>query len=219
MAERRMYLPLVSFSLLAGALLGRAVDSMRRGRAYAPLALGLLLAAGSVQRSLVWQGEESLWRDTVAKSPAKVRPKLQLARALAGKGPEATAERFDLLQQARGLAPQQAEVALELGVFHLQTGNPAEALAEFDLAAAAEPPSAQIQANRGAALYLLNRTAEAEGAFRLALELDPCNFDARHNLILLHRALGSFDEAQELARLPGNCRWAGGQISAIRGTP
>jgi Flp pilus assembly protein TadD len=166
------------------------------------------LAACSFGRSQVWQTEESLWRDTVAKSPAKVRPKIQLARALAEKGPEAVPERLALLRQARDLSPQNTDVALEFGVLHLQSGSPAEALEAFESAAAFKPEDAQIQANRGAALYLLGRPREADAAFQKALETDPCNFDARNNLILLYRSLGDAEAVRRTAEAPSGCRWS-----------
>jgi tetratricopeptide (TPR) repeat protein len=207
-AERRMYLPLVSFSLLLGfaldAALRRAPAAAKR---LAPLMLALVLAVLSFNRSQVWRSEESLWRDTAAKSPGKARPKLQLARALEEKGPAAKVERLALLQQAREIAPENPDAALEIGVFHLQTGTPAEALAEFDRAAAADPGNAQIQANRGAALYLLGRLPEAESAFQQALEMDGCNFDARNNLILLYRSVGDVEAVRRSAQVPPGCRW------------
>jgi Flp pilus assembly protein TadD len=143
----------------------------------------------------------------VAKSPEKARPKLQLARALAKRGPAATQERLALLEQARELSPASADVALEIGVFHLQSGSPADALAEFDRAAAGEPRSAQVQADRGAALYLLGRLPEAEATFQNALEMDGCNFDARNNLILLYRTLGDGEAVRRTAQIPKGCRW------------
>jgi Flp pilus assembly protein TadD len=130
-----------------------------------------------------------------------------LARALAQQGPSTTQERLALLQQARQTAPGSADVALEIGVFHLQSGNPADALAEFDRAAAGEPRSAQVQANRGAALYLLGRFSEAEAAFRDALAVDACNFDARNNLILLYRAVGDGEAVRRTAQVPNDCHW------------
>jgi tetratricopeptide (TPR) repeat protein len=207
-AERRMYLPLVSFSLLLGFLLDRLLASTPvAAKRLAPAALALVLSVFSYHRSEVWQSEESLWRDTVAKSPGKARPKLQLARALAQKGPAATPERLALLQQAREIEPGNPDAALEWGVFQLQSGSPAEALTEFERAAAAEPEDAQVHANRGAALYLLGRLPEAEAAFQKALDLDPCSFDARNNLILLYRSLGDGNAVRRTAQVPAGCRW------------
>lgn len=207
--ERRMYLPLVSFGPFLGYWLDRAFNhTSAAAKQLALIGLAMMLAACSFDRSRVWQTEESLWRDTVEKSPAKVRPKLQLARALGQKGPQAVPERVELLRQARELSPESPDAALEFGVLHLQTGSPAQALAAFDSAAAIEPENAQIQANRGAALYLLGRLPEAESALSSALQKDPCNFDARNNLILLYRSLGDLSAVRRTAEAPADCRWA-----------
>jgi Flp pilus assembly protein TadD len=183
-------------------------------RRFGPLGLAVLLAVFSLGRSQVWRSEESLWRDTAEKSPGKVRPKLQLARALAGRV-DSTPERLALLRQARQIEPDSVDIALELGVFHLQTGSPGEALVEFDRALATDPGNAQIQANRGAALYLLDRLQEADAAFRSALEIDPCNFDARHNLVLLYGSLGDSEAMSRAAEIPDGCRWSASQKSTM----
>ncbi len=208
-AERRMYLPLVSFSPFLGFLLARLLQNAPgMARQYAMVGLAVVLAVFSFNRSRVWQTEESLWRDTVQKSPQKVRPKIHMARALAEHGPQAVPERLGLLREARELSPQSSDAALEFGVLHLQNGSPAEALAAFDAAASIDPENAQIQANRGAALYLLGRLQEAESALSSALEKDPCNFDARNNLILLYRSLGDLTAVRRAAEAPADCRWS-----------
>ncbi len=215
-AERRMYLPLLSLSLGIGVLLAEGLRSAPRAlRAYFPLMLAAILAGLSCQRSLVWRSEESLWRDTAEKSPRKIRPKLQLARALAEKGPAGLEERFRLLEDAKALDPGNREVASELGVFYLETGNPEEARQQFEQLLTDSPADAQTRANQGAALYLLGRWEEAMAAFQKALEQDPCNFDARYNLILVHQARGDRAAARQAALLPAGCRFTEQQSQAL----
>jgi tetratricopeptide (TPR) repeat protein len=180
MAERRMYLPLLSISLLIGLLLARIPR-------WAPAGLAALLAVLTFQRTEVWRNEESLWRDTVEKSPAKVRPKLQLARALGANSPPGREEQLRLLEEALKFAPYDPIVAEQRGAFFLESGIPDAALEEFDRAARLTPGSAQIAANRGVALYMLGRTNEAANSFQHAIQLDPCNFDGLTNLLLLAR--------------------------------
>src|ERR1035437_8573375 len=68
-ADRRMYLPMFAFAAAAGLLLARV-------KAPAVLAaIALLLVGLSVQRTMVWMTEESLWREAVARAPRKLRPK------------------------------------------------------------------------------------------------------------------------------------------------
>ena len=94
-----MYLPMFAFSAAAALWLARV-------KAPAVLAgVALLLAALSVQRTMVWMTEESLWREAVERAPKKLRPKIQLARALpAAKGLEVLAKaRLDRLTNRRSL--------------------------------------------------------------------------------------------------------------------
>ena len=179
------------------------------------MALAFVLCGISLQRSLVWRTEESLWRDATEKSPSKIRPKLQLARALAGGGPGKDEERLRLLHRAKKLAPNDRSVATELGVFHLSRGRPGEALGEFQAALAVSPDDAQALTNYGAALYSLGDIGQASAVFRRALESNPCHFDARNNLILIERRLGLTDRMLALTRPPSNCRYTHSQRAAL----
>ena len=213
-AERRMLLPMLSFSLGAGLLLRRLPP---RAALASLVAVGVALGALTVRRTQVWVSSESLWRDAVEKSPNKVRPKLQLARALEDGGAVRLAERQELIEQARRLEPRNPLPLAELGVFHLQRGDPAEALATFEQARELAPEDPQIRANIGSSLWLLGRRVEAVEAFRTALALDPCNFDARNNLMLAMRLVGMTDELERLAQAPPGCRFSAQQRQALEG--
>jgi len=238
MAERRMYLPMLSFAAgigvlfakLDAALHSRAVGDPLRppgsgssatGRSVAArlgvacTAAIIVLSALSWQRSQVWRSEGSLWRDTAVKSPAKVRPKLQLARALAAKGPAYEAEQLGLLEQAARLAPDDPDVTTEIGVYFLQHGDASGALKEFQKALDKGADASQGRANRGAALYMLGRIDEAVHDFELALAQDACNFDARNNLILARRNTEDIDAVRRLAVVPDGCRFSGKQKLAL----
>ena len=197
-AERRLYLPLVSLSLGLAVLLAKM-----------PRAVGiivLLLAAGlSAQRSLVYQTEESLWRDTAQKSPNKIRPKLQLARAFGTSRPPRAGEQLALLSEAKKLAPSDPDVATEFGVFYLQSGDAAQAKIEFDVVIEQAGRTPSALANSGAAYFLLGDAAQAVETFTEALRKDPCHFDARNNLLLIYRRQDKQTKAADTARLPPEC--------------
>jgi Flp pilus assembly protein TadD len=165
-----MYLPMFAFAATAGLLLARL-------KAPAVLAgIALLLAAVSVQRTVVWMTEESLWREAVARAPGKLRPKLQLARALpAAKG-------LELLAKARLDAPYEPAVATETGKILLSEGQPDGALEEFGRALALAPMDARNMNNRGVALLALGQTEAARADFERALRADPSLAEARENL-------------------------------------
>jgi len=169
-ADRRMYLPMLGFAAAAGWLLTRV-----RGAALA-LVVVLALAAVGMGRTHVWMTEERLWREAVRRAPEKIRPKVQLARAVPA------AEALDLLADARRLAPNDPEVAAETGKILLSEGQPVGALEEFGRALALDPRDARNFNNRGVALDALGQTDAARQDFERALRIEPGLTEARQNL-------------------------------------
>lgn len=215
-SERRMMLPMLAFAPTLALAVAAILRTSSLGTATVIIAL--LLGGLTFRRTQVWSSEEALWRDTIRSAPNKTRPKLQLARALESQGEAALEERFDLLAEAREIAPRDPLVLGELGVFLLQVQRPGPALEAFEQAREASPDDPQLAANAGSALLLLGRAPEAVAAFDRALELDPCNFDARNNLILVRRSQGRPDQVAELAVQPPRCRWTPQQSDAIEKT-
>jgi tetratricopeptide (TPR) repeat protein len=168
-ADRRMYLPMLAIGAALGILLARLRDRW-------VAAIAAVLIALSIGRMEVWRTERSLWREAVERAPAKVRPKIQLARA--SDPPRA----LELLEQARALAPEDPLVPAEIGRIYLGTGRPEDALREFGRALALAPRDPQALNNRGAALLALGLADAARLDFERALEADPCMFEARLNL-------------------------------------
>jgi tetratricopeptide (TPR) repeat protein len=171
-ADRRMYLPLVAFSAAA------ALGLQRLPRKVVAVAVAAL-AIVSISRTWVWMSEKSLWTEAVRRAPDKVRPKIQLARA------SNPAEATNILADAKKLAPDDPAVASESGKVLLLLGRPQEALPEFGRALALSPRDAQAFNNRGVALQALRQAVVARRDFEHALELDPCLFDPRYNLMRL----------------------------------
>jgi len=170
-AERRMYLPMIAFSILAGLLIARF------GRKEAVMVCAGMLGIVSFQRTQPWMSELALWEHALAKAPSKIRPRLQLARAAE------PGRALELLKEAESLAPEDARVPAEMGRFFLTQGRPAEALAAFGRAVALAPRDAAAYSNRGAALWALDLRTEAVEDFRHALQLNPCFPQARENLL------------------------------------
>ncbi len=178
MFEHRMYLPLIGLSAGVAA-------ELRRAPALALAVVVLAMTVATAARARVWSSERTLWEDAVEKSPAKVRPKLQLARAVMRSDPHRAQS---LLLEARRLEPANPETFTQLGTLYLEQKNPAAALAEFDQALTRQARSPEAHSNRGVALYLLGRSGDAETAFRRALDIDPAHRNARQNLDLLLRS-------------------------------
>jgi len=160
-ADRRMYLAL--------AAIGAAIAP--RIPVRAAIAVGAVLAALTFLRAFSWQTEESLWRDTVAKSPGKLRPLLQLSRAVS---PE---EAIQLLQ-----ARPEPAAAAERGRAYMMRQRPADALREFGQVLAENPNDPGALTNRGAALAALGQSEAARADFERALAQDPCFAPALQNL-------------------------------------
>jgi tetratricopeptide (TPR) repeat protein len=193
-ADRRIYLPMIGFAACAALLLAKLRPIY--------LAVMLILLAGvSITRTATWRNEESLWTDAVAKAPTKIRPRIQLARAV-------EADRALLvLEQAKGIAPDDARIPAEEGRIYLSLGRPGQALPEFGRALALSPRSVEAMNNRGVALLALDQKEAARADFERALAIDPCQFDARLNL----SRLGISKPA------PPECRYSPEQAAALRG--
>lgn len=159
-ADRRLY--------LAVAMLAAAVPVVPR---KVVLGVGVLLGVLACGRALTWMTEESLWRDTVAKSPAKARPRVQLARVVTPS--EALVVLGDLADPL---------VWAERGRVLMELGRPAEALAMFGQVLGATPGDPGALTNRGAALAALGQGEAARGDFERALASDACFYPALRNL-------------------------------------
>jgi Flp pilus assembly protein TadD len=176
-----MYLPMLGFAAAAGWLLVGQASACQRPLAgafrYRTAALVVVaLAAVSLARTHVWMTEERLWREAVRRAPEKVRPKIQLARAVPA------AEALELLAAARRLAPYDPAVPAETGKILLSEGQPAAALEEFGRALALDPLDARNFNNRGVALDALGQTEAARQDFERALRIHPGLTEARQNL-------------------------------------
>lgn len=209
MFEHRMYLPLISLSLAAASALA---GLPARWRPAFLAVLAVVLSGVTWARARVWSTEETLWTDAVARSPGKLRPKLQLARSIAATDPERARR---LLAAAQQLDPRNPEPFAQMGSLLLDQNNPGAALEQFDQALQRAPGSADAHSNRGTALYLLGHLPEAEAEFSRAVDLDPCHYNARHNLSLLYRARGDEVALRRVAEIPSNCRFTPAQLADL----
>jgi tetratricopeptide (TPR) repeat protein len=193
-ADRRMYLPMIGFATCAALLLERV-----RPVFLAPILI--LLVGLSFARTATWRTEESLWADAVAKAPAKIRPRIQLARAVE------PSKALPMLEQTRQMAPDDPRIPAEEGRIYMSLGMPERALPEFGRALALSPHSVDAMNNRGVALLALHQREAARADFERALAIDPCQFDARLNLSRLGIS----------KQTPPECHYNADQAAALRG--
>jgi len=191
-ADRRMYLPMIGFAACVGLVMERL-----RPAFFVPILL--VLASLSFERTLTWRTEESLWTDAVDKAPQKIRPRIQLARAVE------PSRAIPILEGAKERAPNDATIASEEGRAYLNLGRPDQALVQFGRALALAPHDAANFNNRGAALLALGQRDVARADFERALAIDPCQFDARLNL----KHLGA------VAPRASQCRFSDEQRAAL----
>jgi predicted negative regulator of RcsB-dependent stress response len=78
LAERRVYLPFIGLILIVLELLRRLSFPQAIGACAAAVLVSTML---TYQRSDVWSNPITLWQDSVAKSPQKMRPRFHLAFA------------------------------------------------------------------------------------------------------------------------------------------
>ena len=95
-----------------------------------------------------------------------------------------------LLDRAVGLDPERFWSWFALGVCHFDQGRYDVAAADFAACTLLEPGSAWSHANRGLAMALDGRVAEARRAYDRALDLDPELVPARINRALANLELG-----------------------------
>jgi tetratricopeptide (TPR) repeat protein len=96
----------------------------------------------------------------------------------AGRLAEAASQLETLLPHARGTF----EVHELLGLVYAGQSQDAKAVEQLQIAVQLKPGSAAARTNLAASLFHSGKLDSAEGQFRKALELDPRDYDANHNL-------------------------------------
>ena len=135
-----------------------------------------LLAVLSIGRTWVWASDRRLWSEAARLAPGKIRPKIQLSRAVP------PVEAVGILEDAGRLAPEDSVIPSELTRVYLELHRPAEALAQAGRALALSPREPHALSNRGVVLLAMGQTAAARRDFLAALNIDSCLAEARDNL-------------------------------------
>ena len=158
----------------------------------AATALVVTLAVLAMQRAQVFQSEEALWRDTLAKNPTAWCAHANLGWILASQ--QKYAEARDHLLTSLKLNPNNAQAHSNLGrVLSLQ-GRSAEAEPEFQAAVRIKPKDSEIRRSYASALAEQGRKAEAAKQLRELLMLKP-DTEARSQLATLLYQMANYSEA------------------------
>ncbi|HTC91097.1 MAG TPA: tetratricopeptide repeat protein [Bryobacteraceae bacterium] len=193
MAERRLYLPFIGLLFIAVEFLRRWKAS--RNTFIGVLALVLVLeGAVTYQRNLLWGSAIDIWKDTVSKSPEKLRPRFQLAFAEFQTG--ACADSVDQFQKASTLEPPTYDLFLDWALAYDCAGNSQQAIAKLRQAAN-EQPSAHVYSQIGMEYGKTGKYAEALDALSTAQRLDPGFAITYYYLGNLHAIQGNRAQARE----------------------
>lgn len=171
--ERRLYLPFIG-------LLFIAVDFLRRwqiGRTTLIAVLGLVVLGEAVmtyQRNELWARAVDIWKDSVEKSPNKVRPRFQLAFAYYGE--EHCGEAVEQFAKTAAIAPpdydRKYDLLLDWALAYDCAGKSEDAIAILKQAAAIRK-SAHVYSQIGMERAKQKEYPEALEALQTAEKLDP----------------------------------------------
>lgn len=200
--EHRTYLPSMLTFLMVLLLADRCVKS-KILKAVTVCSVVMVFSAWTYERNAVWHNEVALWRDTVQKSPGKLRPHNNLGNALKRQGDyEQAIVQFN---RALEINPAYAKAHNNLGTALAAQNKTEEAIKHFGIALYLNPEYAAAHSNIGVAFALLGRLDEAIIHFSEALRLAPDNARVHNNLgaALVRRgrlteALAHFDAALRL---------------------
>jgi protein O-mannosyl-transferase len=190
--EHRTYLPGMGFSLALGWMFlnVQPARTLMTGILLAFLSFNFLL---TVNRSLDYRSEVTLWKDTVQKSPNKALVHNNLATAYMGAKMFEEAE--GELAITLGLNPTQSDAYANLGHIQFQRKNWNEAIVEFDRAIVMESNKSDTFYFSGLARSNQNAYEKAIPFLQKAIKMQPQIARYHFGLGEAYRQLGSFDEA------------------------
>jgi tetratricopeptide (TPR) repeat protein len=192
MAERRLYLPFVGLLLITLEFLRRWKAS--RSTLVGALALVLVIeGALTYQRNLLWGSEIDIWKDTVSKSPQKLRPRFQLAFADFQAG--ACNDSVDEFGKAAALDPPTWDLLLDWSLAYDCAGNSQQAIAKLQQAAA-QHPSAHVYSQIGKEYGKIGKYPEALEALATAQKLNPTFAMTYYYLGNIHAIQGNAAQAR-----------------------
>ena len=190
--EHRTYLPGLGFSLALGWLFlnAQSVRALATGLLLAFLSLNFLL---TVNRSLDYRSEVTLWKDTAEKSPNKSLVHNNLATAYMDTKmlEEAKAELAITLQ----LNPTQSDAYANLGHIHFRQKHWEQAIEEFGHAIALGSNKPDTYYFTGLAQSKQKAYGEAIPFLQKAVSMRSHKADYHFDLGNAFRQVGSFDEA------------------------
>ncbi|HVM61485.1 MAG TPA: tetratricopeptide repeat protein [Verrucomicrobiae bacterium] len=171
----------IALVVAAGEKVGSRLGERRRF--VAPLASAAVVAAlgtAAWQRSGVYQSDEMLWRDTLAKNPRCWVAHNNLGLGLWQSGQ--VQEAMQHYEEALRIKPDYAETHYNLGLALGHAGKTQEEIAQYRLALRFKPEYAEAYNNLALALSQMGETPEAIADYERALQIKPDCAEAHNNL-------------------------------------
>ena len=184
-AEHRVYLGIFGlflfFSVLGFQFVHKFSNPVVRFRRRLLLIFCIIfLCITTIKRNSIWITEESLWMDTLKKSPNKTRAWINLGRAknMAGK----TQKAIYYYENAIKLDPNYFQTQFNLGSLYYQQGRFQEALTSFIKASILAPKLPEPIGRIGETFLALNNYKAANDYLKQAIEMNPNYAIAFRNL-------------------------------------
>ncbi len=198
MAERYLYIPLAGVSVFVGIVFERRMQKKRKA-AITVFALYICaLSALTVIRNPVWENDQALYTDMIRTEPSAYKGYYNLGNRMYKEGNLKEAQA--LWEKALAVRPDMYAVHNNLGVIYEKTGNYAMAEKHFRMILAVKP-YAQVYQNLGNALYAEKKYAQAEDAYKKALEMDTSDIEGYERLSDFYDATGKPAQSLEILRL------------------
>ncbi len=195
--EHRTYLPSMLVSLMVVSLGYRYIKPQwaKVAALCAVLVVIMVFSVWTYERNSIWSDEVTFWRDCVAKSPKKPRPRGNLALALEKKGnfEEAISHYYESLR----MKPVPWEAHYNLARILVLQGRIDEGIRHYNEALGINPGFADAHYNLGEALMLQERFEEAIRHYHKALEIEPDFAKAHNNLGIALEKQGRLKEAAD----------------------
>jgi len=196
--DHLQYLASIGPLALAGAGLARFSDFVLPKRLLwlqAALCGGLLMILGLAtrQRTWVYEGQETLWSDTLAKNPNCSVGYTNLGFAFFRKG--RADEALEQFQKALEINPNDMDAHNDLGIALDQIGRLDEAIAQYQKALEINPNYAEAHNNLGDSLVQKGQLGEAVEQYQMAVKINPKYAQAHGNLGVAFFQEGQLDEA------------------------
>jgi len=144
----------------------------------------LLLGILSIERNKVWRTELTLWQDSHEKSPQKLRPLINLARAYSVEGNNEKAIHY--YEESLTKGPGVFVPHYNLGELYLKDGRVDEAIIRFQSALQLDPKIPETYAKLGEIYFSQKKWELADVYFKKCIEIDNRFPQVFKNLGLLH---------------------------------